>query len=98
MECPKMIKAANIVLESGITLLKPLFETCFPHVTCQTTNAKRRLLQIPLAALLMKIDNNNPKLFVIPGMDYEKLINICELPNSTATTSSTWSKVQLQTC
>ena len=45
----------------------------------------------------MKINHENPKLFMIeqiPGVDYEKLIDICEMPNST--TSSSWSKAQLQ--
>ena len=93
-----MIKAANIVMEKGITPLKSLFQSCFPGVTYHTPNAKRRLLQMPLAALLIKI-NKDPKVYVMelnPGVDYEKLIDICESSNSSATSSKTFSKIDLQ--
>lgn len=46
-----MIKAANLVLDSGICSLQSVFKEIFPNVTYHTGNAKRRLLQMPLVTV-----------------------------------------------
>lgn len=50
-ECPRMINAAKIVLEKSICTLSSVFQAAFPGVTYTAHNAKRRLLQLPLAAI-----------------------------------------------
>ena len=67
-----MINAAQAIIDNGICSLKSLFESSFPGVTYNAGNAKRRLLQMPLAALLLKINKESPKVYVmelIPGAD-----------------------------
>ena len=49
-ECPQMIKAAMIVMDNGVCTLSSVFREVFPDVTYNSSNAKRRLLQLPLAA------------------------------------------------
>lgn len=46
-----MINAAKIVLEKSICTLSSVFQAAFPGVTYTAHNAKRRLLQLPLAAI-----------------------------------------------
>ena len=72
IQCAKMINAAQAIINNGICSLKSLFESSFPGVTYNAGNAKRRLLQMPLAALLLKINKESPKVYVmelIPGAD-----------------------------
>ena len=91
-----MIKTAHAVIDKGIRSLKSLFQSSFP-VTYNAVNTKHRLLQMSLVTLLLKI-NEVPKIYVmelIPGVDYEKFVNIFE--SSTSTTSTqTLSKSELQ--
>ena len=93
-----MINAAQAIIDNGICSLKLLFESSFLGVTYNAGNAKRRLLQMLLAALLPKINKESPKVYVmelIPRVDYEKLVNIFESATK-ATSSQALSKSELQ--
>ena len=88
-QCTKMINAVHAVIDKGICFLRSLFQSSFPGVTYNAVNAKHRLLQMPLVTLLLKINKEVPKLYVmalIPGVDYEKIVVIFE--SSTSTTST----------
>ena len=52
--CTPVVKSAQIVLEQGIISMSKLFKTAFPNVTYHSLQAKRRLLQMPLAAIRVK--------------------------------------------
>ena len=66
-----MIKAANMVLKAGICSLRSVFRSIFPSVTYHTLNAKRKLLQMPLAAILIGAEVNITEL--VQGIDYLKV-------------------------
>ena len=50
-KCDRMIMAGTDILENGVLPLTAVFKKCFPGVTYHTFNAKRLLLQMPLAAV-----------------------------------------------
>ena len=49
--CGRLLDVANIVLEKGFVQLKTAFEIACPNVTYTSKNAKRKLLQMPLASI-----------------------------------------------
>ena len=51
IECNLLISVAQRILESGFILLKQAFEMCSPGVTYTSSHARRKLLQMPLAAI-----------------------------------------------
>ena len=51
IECNLLISVAQRILESGFILLKQVFEMCSPGVTYTSSHARRKLLQMPLAAI-----------------------------------------------
>ena len=73
-----MINAAQAIIDNGICSLKSLFESSFPSVTYNAGNTKRRLLQMPLAALLLKINKESPKVYVMELIPRADLCKICE--------------------
>ena len=85
-ESSSMIKAANLVLQSGICSLQSVFSQVFPKITYHAGNAKRRLLQMPLVALKIKnMATNRSEIHVtelIRGVDYFKISHFL---NATAT-------------
>lgn len=50
-DCQSMLSAADTVLREGICSLSYVYRTAFPHLQYQPTQAKRRILQLPLAAI-----------------------------------------------
>ncbi len=52
-DCQNMIAAAEKILVDGIFSLSSVYRASFPHLTYQTTQAKRWLLQMPLAAICL---------------------------------------------
>ena len=51
LNCPPLLKVANIVLKEGVCPLRQAFELTFPGVTYDTEKARRKLLQMPLATV-----------------------------------------------
>lgn len=51
IECNLLISVAQHILENGFILLKQAFEMCSPGVTYTSSHARRKLLQMPLAAI-----------------------------------------------
>ena len=50
-DCSGMIAAAEKILKEGICSLSSVYRTAFPNLTYQPTQAKRKLLQMPIAAV-----------------------------------------------
>lgn len=50
-DCPPFLHAAEMILQGHICSLSHVFKSSFPGVTYTAENAKRRLLQMPLATL-----------------------------------------------
>ena len=77
-QCDSMISAGRAVLENGVLPLRTVFRTYFPDVTYHSVNAKRLLLQMPLAAVhLQSKGDKRGELFLmefIKDLDYEKVI------------------------
>ena len=92
-----MVNIAQAVISEGMCSLKSLFQNDFPGVSYKAANAKRRILQMPLVTLLLKMKKGNVNIYVmefIHGVDYEKLADIFEY-NAT-TSSKTLSKIELR--
>lgn len=51
--CASMIQAANMVLKEGIVKLSTIFRVVFPNVSYCLSNAKSRLLRIPLVTIFI---------------------------------------------
>ena len=51
IECNLLIHVAQHILMNGVLLLKEAFELCSPGVTYTSAHARRKLLQLPLAAI-----------------------------------------------
>ena len=49
--CPAFLSVAKKILENGFVQLAEAFKSAFPQVTYHSNSAKRRLLQLPLAAI-----------------------------------------------
>ena len=74
--CPLMIQAATMVLNEGIIKLSTVFRTVFPNVTYRSSNAKRRLLRMPLVAIFI-----NKEQYIMEktdGFNYMSLSNFLE--------------------
>lgn len=50
-DCPPLLHAAEMILQSHICSLPDVFKSSFPGVTYAAENAKRRLLQMPITTL-----------------------------------------------
>lgn len=50
-DCPPLLCAAKLILQGHICSLPDIFRSSFPGVTYTAENAKRRLLQMPLATV-----------------------------------------------
>ena len=76
-QCDSTIKAGTAVVESGVIPLHTVFQTYFPNMT-YSINAKRLLLQMPLAAVrLQSKADKKGELFLmefIKDLDYDKVI------------------------
>ena len=51
--CASMIQAANMVLKEGIVKLSTIFRAVFPNISYCLSNAKSRLLRIPLVTIFI---------------------------------------------
>ena len=81
--CSTMIQVSRYIIDHGLCPIKSVFETFFPGVTYNVTNAKR-LLQMPLAAICINEPNSGKsKIYIMEffkGVDYVKIrhfINMC---------------------
>lgn len=76
-ECLLMLKAATIVLNTGICSLCSLYKEFFPEVTYHTGNAKCRLLQMPMVAIkIQDISTRKSEILITElteGVDYLKV-------------------------
>ena len=81
-KCHAMIKAGKILLTRGLAPLSEAFKVCFPDVTYTSAKAKRRLLQLPLAAITISTSiNGNAEVYLLEALnslDYTKLIEFIE--------------------
>ena len=81
-QCHVMIKAGELVLAHGLVPLSEVFRDCFPDVTYSSAKAKRRLLQLPLAAITIgSATNGRAEVYLleaVKGLDYTKLIEFIE--------------------
>lgn len=71
-----MIQAAQIILDRGIVPLSAVFKQVFPTITYTSANAKRRLLQMPVAAFQIKGQKGQRDLYLmekVNGVNYERL-------------------------
>ena len=84
-----MVNIVQAAISEGMCSLKSLFQNNFPGVLYKVANAKRRILQMPLVTLLLKMKKGKANIYVmelIHGVDYyEKLADVFE---SNAITSS----------
>ena len=77
--CSSMIQPAQMVLDGCIVPVCVVFEKAFPVSTYLSSNAKRRLLQMPLVALRISKSEHQSELYLmekIDGFNYEKLVEI----------------------
>ena len=75
--CSSMIQAAQMVLNGCIVPVSVVFKKPFPVSTYLSSNAKRRLLQMPLVALRISKSEHQSDLYLmekIDGFNYEKLV------------------------
>ena len=80
--CSSMIQAAQMVLDGCIVPVSVVFKKAFPVSTYLSSNAKRRLLQMPLAALCISKSVHQSDLYLmekIDGFNYDKLVEILRL-------------------
>ena len=70
--CVSMIQAANMVLKEGIVKLSTIFRAVFPNVSYCSSNAKSRLLRIPLVAIF--INKEQYVMEKIDGFNYMSFI------------------------
>ena len=74
--CASMIQATNMVLKEGIVKLSTIFRAVFPNVSYCSSNAKSRLLRIPLVAIF--INKEQYVMEKIDGFNYMSLITFLE--------------------
>lgn len=74
-----MIAAAEKVLLEGVCSLSSVYRSAFPNLVYQPTQAKRRLLQMPLAAVRLGEPSTGyaevQLMEFIPGVDYIKIFH-----------------------
>ena len=99
-KCPGMIKAAVMIMEKGVCLLSSVFRESFPNATYNATNAKRRLLQLPVVALRIgEASSGNAEIYVmemVQGVDYIKFQKIFSTFAGNKCSTPAMSKVELQ--
>lgn len=71
-----MIQATNMVLKEGIVKLSTIFRAVFPNISYCLSNAKSRLLRIPLVAIF--INKEQHVMEKIDGFNYMSLITFLE--------------------
>ena len=75
--CRGMVKAANVILHEGYTMLSVAFQLASPTVACTTERAKRKLLQMPLMCILIGDPSKGNSHYIlmehIPGANNAKL-------------------------
>ena len=80
--CSQMIEAANLVLKHGFYPLSSVFRDSFPGITYKSATAKRKLLQMPLAAITLGHPSSGKSevylLEAIEGLNYTNLITFLE--------------------
>ena len=78
-DCSGMIAAAEKILKEGICSLSSVYRTAFPNLTYQPTQAKRKLLQMPLAAVRLGEPSSGRAevqlMELIPGVNYIKILH-----------------------
>ena len=58
-----MIQAAQIIVDRGIVPVSTVFKQVFPTITYTSSNAKRRLLQMPAVAFQIKKQKGQSELY-----------------------------------
>jgi len=92
-----MINVAQTIMSEGMCSLQSLFQQNFLGISYTTVNAKRRILQMPLITLLLKLKKGKANIYVmelIHGIDYEKLEDNFE--SNTTTTSEPLSTMEVR--
>ena len=78
-DCCCIITAAEKILLEGISSLSSVFHTAFPHRSYQPTQAKRRLMQMPVAAIRLGEPSSGlaevQLMEYLPGIDYFKILH-----------------------
>ncbi len=68
--CSRLLDVAKVVLEKGFLQLKTAFEIACPNVTYTSKNAKRKLLQMPLASVAVgKLSKGTYRVFLVEKQD-----------------------------
>lgn len=77
-ERTQMIQAAKLVLTHGLCPLSVVFKSSFPDVTYTSATAKRKLLQMPLAAITLGSPaSRKPEVYLletVESLDYLVLL------------------------
>ena len=75
--CRGMVKAANVILHKGYTMLSVAFQLASPTVAYTTERAKRKLLQMPLMCILIGDPSKGNSHYIlmehIPGANNAKV-------------------------
>ena len=78
-ECTGLINIAKLVTDHGFYSLPSAFKS-FPGVSYSSATAKRKLLQMPLAAITLGEPTSGKSevylMEAINGLDYQKLLNL----------------------
>ena len=81
-ECSALIKAANLIADNGFYPMSVAFKSCFPNVTYSSAIAKRKLVQLPLAAITIGTPASGKSevylMEAVGGLDYRKLIQFLQ--------------------
>lgn len=68
-ECSGLVDFARQVQDRGIVELASTYQACFPHLKYRSEQAVRKLMQIPVAVVQMKLGNaGSQKLFAIENV------------------------------
>ena len=98
-KCPPMLSAAKMIVTNSICPLPNIFKTFFPNVTYHSYQAKRRLLQMPLATIRTGFPSTgDSQIFIMEffqGVNYSNLHRILEL-NRTSKPSLSINKKEVQ--
>ena len=57
--CGQLLKVANKIIDDGYIKLTEAFRMCNPNIQYKSHNAKRKLLQMPLRAIKITVNNTN---------------------------------------
>lgn len=100
IKCSPMLAAAEMILKESIYSLPVLFKTFFPSVSYNSHQAKRRLLQMPLATIRIgSPSSGNSMVYVMEffkGVDYSNLRRVLEFSIKSSTSQHRVNKKEMQ--